>query len=105
MSNLPKFTQEQLAANLEKARQAREAKRIEREANKHLLKLNYLDSNNWATLATKYKIRMPSNEEAVDLTCLRKYLKRTGISYETWNEHYTSINYFVKNNPKWTKCI
>jgi hypothetical protein len=97
------LTQGQKDALLEQARAARIAKKQEREANKHNLKLSYLDSNYWATLASKFKIRMPSNEEAVTTSTIRKYLNKLSIPVDVWNEHYTSIKYFVENNPKWTK--
>ena len=100
---LPSFTPEQRAANLEKARQARIAKKVYKEAHKHLLKLDYLDSNHWATLASKYKVRMPSNEEQVDTSCIRKYLNKLNIPVETWNDHYTSMKYFIQQNATWTK--
>lgn len=101
--SLPKFTPEQMALNLEKAKIAREQKRLAREANKGNLKLEYLDSNYWASLASEYKIRMPSPEEQADASCIRKYLKRADVSFDTFNDHFTSIKYFLENNPKLTK--
>lgn len=97
------MTPEQRAENLKKAHAARIANKQQREANKHLLKLEYLDSSHWAALATKYKIRMPNNEEAVTVSVLRKYLNKLNIPFEVWNDRYTSIKYFVENNSKWTK--
>lgn len=94
---------EQRQAALEKARQSKAAKAAHREANKHLLKLDYLDAGHWASLASKFGIRMPSSEEAVDTSCIRKYLKRAGIDVAVFNDHYTSMGFFVKNNPLWTK--
>lgn len=103
MNHLPNFTPEERAANLEKARISRQKAREEREANKHLLKLEYLDKGHWERLASHYSVRMPSNEEAVDIKTLRKYIKRVGISQDLWNDHYTSFKYFITNHPTWTK--
>ena len=103
MWNFGTRTEEQRAEALQLAKQAKIDKAITRQSNKHNLKLEYLDSNYWATLATKFKIRLPNAEEAVDAKCIRKYLKRCGITFEQFNDHYTNIDYFLKNNPKWTK--
>lgn len=94
---------EQRQAALAKARETKIANAAFREANKHKLKLSYLDSGHWAKLASDLGIRMPSNEEPVDATTLRKYLKRAGVETALFNEHYTSMAYFVKSNPLWTK--
>ncbi len=94
---------EQRQAALQKARDTRAANALHRAANKHKLKLHYLDAGHWAKLATDFGIRMPSNEEPVDASTLRKYLKRAGVEVETFNAHYTSMGYFVKHNPLWTK--
>lgn len=97
------ITSEQREEYLAKAREARAAKAAYKEATKHLLKQNYLDKGHWAALASEYGVRMPSNDEAVDVSCIRKYLKKCGIEVEVWNQHYTSMKYFVQNNPTWTK--
>jgi hypothetical protein len=95
-------TPEQIAQRLVEARQTAHDNRAFREANKHLYKTEYLDSNNWQSLATKHFVRMPNQDEPVTTKSLRKYLKRCNVSVETFNEHYTSMAYFVKNNSTWT---
>lgn len=98
------FTQEQREANLAAARAARIAQAAVRAANKHLLKLDYKDEGHWSELATKYKIkRMPSKEDAVTATILRKFLGKLDIAPAVFAEHYTSVAYFVKHNPTWTQ--
>lgn len=96
------FTDEQRAINIAKAHQARKDKAAFREANKHLLKTSYLDSNYWASLASKHSIRMPSNEDKATASVINKYLKLTGVPMEAFKERYTSSSYFLKNNPLWT---
>lgn len=95
-------TPEQKREQILKMQEARLLKRENIEANKHNVKRDYLDSNYWAELATRYKIRMPSNDEATSAKVVRKYLKRAGIEVAQFNEHYTSIAYFVKHNSKWS---
>lgn len=97
------LTQKQKDSLLVLAHEARTAKAQKIQDNKHLLKLSYLDIAHWATLATKYKIRMPCSEEANNVPNIRKYLKRAGVSIEVWDKHYTSTSYFVKHNLTWTK--
>lgn len=96
------LTQEQKDALLAKAHAARKAKAAQREANKSLIKTHYLDAGHWADLATKHKIRMPSNLEPVKASVIVKYLKRAGLSIDVWDEHYTSTKYFCKHNPLWS---
>lgn len=96
------LTQEQKDNLLAQAKAARLAKAAEREANAHLLKTEYLDSNNWATLASKYKIRMPHQNEKASVKGIRKYLKKARIDVQAWNDAYTSMSHFVDNNPRWT---
>lgn len=95
-------TPEQRAENIAKAHAARIAKAAHNKANEHLLKLEYMDSNHWAALASKYGVRMPSYNEPCTPSGIRKYMKRVGINNDTWKEHYTSVDYFIENNPKWT---
>lgn len=96
------LTDEQRAEMLAKAAVARAAAKAQREANKLTLKMDYLDSNHWADLASKYKIRMPMQGVAASKPIIRKYLKLCGITQETWDEHYTSREYFLRNNIGWT---
>ena len=96
------LSQEQKDALLKQAQAARIANITERDANAHLLKTEYLDSNHWASLASEYKIRMPHRAVGLSSKIVRKYLKKCGISIELFNEHYTSTSYFISNNPKYT---
>lgn len=96
------LTQDQKDAQLSLAKAGREAKRIERAANVHLLKTDYLDATHWAALGSKYNIRMPRQDEKASIKTIRKYLKRAGLTSDSWNEHYTSAEYFVENNPMFT---
>jgi hypothetical protein len=41
-------------------------------------------------------------DEGVSVKILRKYLKKAGVEVEKFNEHYTSMKYFVENNPTWS---
>ena len=67
-----------------------------------MLKTDYLDENHWSNLASKYKIRMPHRNEKATAKSIRKYLKKADVSIYKWNESYTSVSYFLENNPKWT---
>ena len=96
------MTPEQRAAALAQAKIARQQKQAEREANKAWLKTHYLDMSLWQSLASKYKVRMPMEGEATTVSTIRKYLKKASISVEQWNDHYTSMKYFVQNNPNWS---
>jgi len=95
------MTQEEREASLEKARLARIATAEYNKANEYKYKLEYMDSNHWAELGSKYKVRMPAYNEPCTPKGFRKYMKRTGVSNETWKEHYTSMDYFMENNPEW----
>jgi hypothetical protein len=96
------LTDEQRAEMLAKAALARAAAKAQREANKLTLKMDYLDSNHWADLASKYKIRMPMQGVAASKPVIRKYLKLCGIERQTWDDHYTSAEFFITNNVGWT---
>jgi hypothetical protein len=87
---------------LKQAQAARMAKAAERDANAHLLKTDYLDATNWVALASKYKVRMPHQNEKASVKGIRKYLKKAGVGVEEWNDAYTGMKYFVDNNPRWT---
>lgn len=96
------FTPEQRAENIAKARQATLDKAAFNKANEHKYKLDYMDSNHWQELASKYKVRMPTYNIPADAKGIRKMLRKVGIDNETFKEHYTSVEYFLQNNPKWT---
>lgn len=96
------LTPEQRILLLDKAREARAVKATLREANKHLIKAEYLDIGYWASLASDKSVRMPNKDDATSVSVVRKYLKKCGVSIDTFNEHYTGTSYFVKNNPKWS---
>lgn len=84
------------------AREAREAKAAFRLDNKHLLKQDYLDMGHWASLGSKYGVRMPSMDDAVSVKGLRKAMKKANVDVEVFNAHYTSAQYFVEHNAMWT---
>ena len=96
------LSQEQKDALLKQAQAARIANIAERDANAHLLKTDYLDEPLWHSLASKYKIRLPHMNEKASAKSIRKYLKKADVSTDKWNESYTSVAYFLENNPKWT---
>ena len=96
------LTPETLQANLDAARKASAEKILVREANKHLYKTTSLDTGHWHMLASKHSVRMPHADEPVTMKSLRKYLKRCNVLVETFNEHYTSMSYFLQNNSTWT---
>ncbi len=86
----------------EKAKAARLVAQQQREANKEWLKNDYLDMPHWQQLASLYKIRMPMAGVPVSASVIRKYLKKCNVSVEQFNGHYTSMKYFVANNPLWS---
>lgn len=96
------LTPEQRAEALAKAQQARADKAAFNKANEHKYKLDYADANHWATLASKHKVRMPAYNEPCTRKGMRKMLGKVGVSNEVWKDHYTSIDYFIEHNPKWT---
>ena len=96
------FTPEQRQTNLIKAQSARQAKKLEREANLQRLKTNYLDMPHWQQLASQYNVRMPMVGVPANAKEIRKALKKCGVDIDTFNEHYTSIKYFTENNPLWS---
>jgi hypothetical protein len=100
--HLKRATPEELAAMREAGRIARAEKAAFNKANEHLYKLDYMDSNHWQELASKHKIRMPVYNEPATAKGIRKYMRKVGIDNDTWKDHYTSVEYFVNNNPKWT---
>lgn len=96
------MTPEQRKENLLLAKIKRQEASDYRKANEHLLKLDYADMYYWLDLASKYKIRMPYTNEPCSVKLIRKYLRKANVPVPTWNDHYTSMEYFVKHNPKWT---
>ena len=102
MSYITNMSPEQRTEALAKARLAREAASAQRTLNESTLKMNYLDNSHWASLATKYKIRMPYSNDKASPAIIRKYLKKAGLSVDTWNDSYTSMKYFCENNPLWS---
>ena len=98
------LTPEARAAAREKARTVRAAKIAARSANRESMKLSYKDEAHWDDLARKFGVgRMPSREDPVDATHIRKWLNKLDITFEEFNAHFTDVKYFVKNNPTWTK--
>lgn len=95
-------TPEEKLEQVKLAQEAMKAKAEQRKANEHLLKLDYADMNYWLDLASKHKIRMPYYNEPCSVRIIRKYLKKCNVPTPIWNDHYTSMDYFVKNNANWT---
>lgn len=96
------MTQQEREAALEAARLAQQEKAAFNKENEYKYKLTYLDAAHWEDLRTKYKIRFPTYNVPADAKGIRKYLKKLKIDNDTFKEHYTSVEYFLKNNPKWT---
>lgn len=101
---LDHLTPEMRAAALAKARESRLAKAAARVGNPLGLKLEYADEAHWDELARKHGVkRMPSKEDQVDATMIRAWINKLGLTFEQFNEAFTGVKEFVKNNPKWTK--
>ena len=96
------MTQEERQIALQKAHESRVAKAAHNKANEHLYKLDYLDAPRWAELGSKYKVRFPAHNEPCTPKGVRKMMRRVGIDNDTFKAHYTSVEYFIENNPKWT---
>ena len=92
---------EDWAAIREKGKASIAAKALLRDSIAHLIKTSYLDEGHWAMLASKHKLRMPNMNEKATPNLLRKYLRKTGVSVDTWNEHYSGIGKFLASNPLW----
>ncbi len=77
------MTPEERAANLEKGRLAKEAKKVAGEN----LKQNYADLPHWRTLASEYGLRLPSLYlPATETKHIRRALKKLGIEVSEWLE-------------------
>ena len=96
------MTPEERQIALQKAHDSRIAKAAHNKANEHLYKLEYLDAPRWAELGSKHKVRFPAHNEPCTAKGVRKMMRKTGISNDVFKEHYTSVEYFMENNPKWT---
>jgi len=102
MNKFGNRTPEQIKESLRLAHIASAKKSVDRANNIHNLKLEYLDSNYWSGLASKYGVRMPNNADKVTAGLITKYLRRIGVSRETFDNHYTNSSYFIKHNPEWS---
>jgi hypothetical protein len=96
------MTYEERLANLEQARIKRADTTAFNEANKHLYKTEYLDAPHWRSLGTKHNVRMLSEIEPISAKIVRKAIRKTGITFDLFNDHNTSLNHFVANNPELT---
>lgn len=96
------MTQQEREAALEAARIAQQEKAAFNKANEHKYKLTYMDQGYWDELRTKYKIRFPTYNEPACAKGIRKYMRKLGIDNDTFKDHYTSVEYFMTNNPTWT---
>lgn len=102
--HLRNMSQEERERVLAMARQTKLDKAAARVGNPLGLKLSYADEGHWDDLARKHGIkRMPSKEDQVDTAVVRKFMHKLDISNEVFQEHFTSVKYFVEKNPKWTK--
>jgi len=99
LEHLKKNTPEEMEEMREKARLVRAKKKEERANNIHNLRDNWLDEGRWRTLASRYKLRMLNMYDLPSTGMLTRVLKKLNMTRDQFNEHYTSYNYFVKNNP------
>lgn len=96
------LSQAEKDALLESARTASKHKREQRDANAYLIKTEYLDAPHWASLASKYQVRLPHKNEPTSVKSVRKWLKKCNVPLDVFESHYTSAKYFVSNNAKWS---
>jgi len=96
------MTSEKRVEILKLAREAVVLRVATREANKHLYKTSYMDESYWASLGTKYGVRMENINDPATPKLLRKCIRKAHITTAMFNEVFTSIDYFVEKNPKWT---
>lgn len=96
------MTPEQRAENIAKAQEARLATAAFNKANEHKYKMSYMDATLWQELASKRKLRMPVYNEPATARGIRKYMRKLDIDNDTFKEHFTSVDYFLDNNPTWT---
>lgn len=87
---------------LDLARIASKLKREQRDRNAYLIKTEYLDAPHWASLASKYQVRMPHKNEPTSVKAVRKWLKKCNVPLDVFESHYTSAKYFVSSNAKWS---
>lgn len=102
LEHLKQLSAEEMAEMRAKGAAAKAEKAAFNKANEHKYKLDYLDQNYWQELGTKHKVRFPTYNIPADPKGIRRMMKKCGIDNETFKEHYTGIDYFLKNNPKWT---
>lgn len=87
---LANITQEQRAANLAKAREART------EANKHAQETYYtwpLSEGHWLSLASKYNVRLPVFSKKPTTKLLYKYSRMLGLADGSWEEAMFGLAY------------
>lgn len=102
LEHLKQLSAEEMAVMRAKGAAAKAEKAAFNKSEEWKYKLEYLDSGHWSDLGTKYKVRFPSSNVPADVKGIRKMMRKTGIDNDTFKEHYTSVEYFVKNNPRWT---
>lgn len=99
-NRLNDFTPEERAANLLKAREAREAKK---EANEHL-RNDFLDEKHWRELASRAGFRLPATYvPSSEVKYIKRLLKHLGRDVEWWLERtgYRKLQEFSEMNPDW----
>lgn len=99
-NKLGNFTPEERAANLEKARKAREQKK---EAGQHL-RNDFVDEPHWRANASKLGFRLAASYiPASEGKYLRRLLKHLDRDMDWWREctGYKNVEQFYKDNPDW----
>lgn len=102
IEHMKERTPEERQAALVVAKAKQLEKAAHNKANEHLYKLDYLDAPRWAELGSKYKVRFPAHNEPCTPKGVRKMMRKVGIDNDTFKAHYTSVEYFIENNVKWT---
>lgn len=96
------MSEEQLSQMSYKALQKRKENRELNEKNSHLYKIEYLDLSFWQSLASKYRVRMPSSIAPCTITGMKKYLKRLDIDVQQLYIHagISKLQQLIDMNPK-----
>lgn len=94
---LSNLTPEEREANLVKAREAREQKKL---AGAHL-RNNFLDESHWRSLGSKYGIRLPATHiPCTETKYLRRAAKKLNVDLQEFLDG-EKITAFAENNPDW----
>lgn len=96
--NFQPMTEEQRA----QAKETRQAKKILAE---QTLKLEYADENHWASLASKYSVRLPVYyQPSSEIKYVRRIAKKLNIDINEFlsSTGYSNVKSLVLANPTWT---